>query len=84
MTAYSRMTLEQKKKVIARSTANVYKRNGKIIPQPCEVPGCTNKAQMHHPDYSKPLEVEWMCQQHHRGWHRILDGKFLKNEDGKV
>ena len=80
MRTYSELTEEEKKKVKARSMANVYVRRGKIIPQPCEVPGCTNKAQMHHPDYNKPLEVEWMCRQHHVGWHRILNGKFLKHE----
>ena len=37
--------------------------------QPCEV--CGNaKAQAHHDDYGKPLDVRWLCTTHHAEWHR--------------
>jgi hypothetical protein len=37
---------------------------GKIKRLPCEV--CGNpKSQGHHEDYSKPLEVRWLCANHH-------------------
>lgn len=39
--------------------------NGKIFKQPCEVCG-ESKAQAHHEDYSKPLEVRWLCTKHHK------------------
>jgi hypothetical protein len=42
---------------------------GEIKKLPCEVCG-SNKAQGHHPDYSKPLEVIWLCQAHHSAIHR--------------
>ena len=43
-------------------------RNGKLPKQPCEV--CGNpKAQKHHDDYSKPLEVRWLCVVHHNEHH---------------
>lgn len=36
--------------------------DGKIIkPQHCEKCGRIRKLQMHHADYSKPLEVRWLC-----------------------
>lgn len=28
-----------------------------------------SRVQAHHPDYSKPLEVEWLCAGHHRRAH---------------
>ena len=33
-------------------------RRGDVVRQPCQTSGCTRKAQAHHNDYSKPLEVE--------------------------
>lgn len=43
-------------------------RQGKIKRQPCEV--CNEpEAQGHHDDYSKPLEVRWLCARHHRENH---------------
>lgn len=33
--------------------------------QPCEVCG-TTPAQRHHDDYSKPLEIRWLCPVHHK------------------
>lgn len=42
-------------------------REGKLERQPCEV--CGARAQGHHPDYSKPLDVRWLCFLHHREEH---------------
>lgn len=44
-------------------------RDGRIKRQPCEVCGLA-KAQAHHDDYTKPLEVRWLCTTHHAEWHR--------------
>lgn len=38
---------------------------GVLIKQPCEIKGCTRTVQMHHDDYSKPLEITWLCRKHH-------------------
>jgi len=46
-------------------------RSGKLKPMPCEK--CGRKAQAHHEDYSKPLEVKWLCTFHHGERHRILN-----------
>lgn len=43
-------------------------RDGKVIPEPCEVCGRTD-VQGHHEDYSKPLDVIWLCPPHHAARH---------------
>jgi len=45
-------------------------RDGKLIKQPCEVCGSTTKVHGHHDDYSKPLDVRWLCPKHHAEWHK--------------
>ena len=44
-------------------------RNGTLKKLPCEVCG-VKKSEAHHADYSKPLEVKWLCRQHHAELHR--------------
>lgn len=45
-------------------------RSGKVKKQPCWV--CGEKAEAHHPDYSKPLDVVWLCTMHHRQTHALV------------
>lgn len=51
----------------AQNAVNNAIRDGKLVRQPCQV--CGRKAHAHHPDYSKPLEVEWLCPLHHSREH---------------
>ncbi len=53
----------------AHTMANNAIRDGRAIRGPCEVEGCERKAEAHHEDYSKPLEVRWLCRKHHREEH---------------
>ena len=39
-------------------------RNGNIVRESCKI--CGNpKSEVHHEDYSKPLEIVWLCKKHH-------------------
>lgn len=53
----------------ARAYANVYKGRGKLVQQPCEVCASKVNIQMHHENYSKPLEVNWLCVECHTDLH---------------
>ena len=44
-------------------------RDGKLIKQPCEVCNTTHSVEAHHDDYSKPLDVRWLCTRHHAEHH---------------
>jgi len=47
-------------------------REGKLKQIPCVV--CRNpKSEAHHEDYSKPLDVIWLCRRCHRAWHYLLE-----------
>ena len=42
--------------------------SGALTKEPCQVCGAI-KTEGHHPDYSKALEVIWLCRHHHRLLH---------------
>jgi hypothetical protein len=52
----------------ARYTVSNAIRDGRMERQPCEICGAPD-AQTHHDDYSKPLDVRWLCFVHHRELH---------------
>lgn len=58
----------RQKKQIARAIANVAVKRGKLPKQPCRDCGAP-KAEKHHPDYAKPLEVIWLCRDCHMAEH---------------
>lgn len=61
---------EVRRRMLARVKARQTVRRGKLARQPCEVCGAA-KAEAHHDDYSKPLNVRWLCRLHHLELHRL-------------
>ncbi len=71
------MNPEQRNK--AYSIVYIATRNGTLVKQPCEHCLEVNwKSEAHHEDYSKPLEVIWLCKLHHRLKHKQI--KFHSTE----
>ena len=59
-------------RVKATATVNNALRAGKIEkPSYCCVDSsdCSGRIEGHHPDYSRPMCVVWLCQKHHREYH---------------
>jgi hypothetical protein len=55
----------------ARELVHRALKKNKIIKLPCEICG-DSKSFAHHNDYSKPLEVIWLCKKHHNDIHQVL------------
>ena len=49
-------------------------RSKKLIKTPCVVCG-NSRSEAHHEDYSKPLEVIWLCRTHHAERHRQYESR---------
>lgn len=54
----------------ARRILQSHVRSGHIVPLPCLV--CGESAEAHHPDYSSPLDVVWLCRIHHKQTHAMV------------
>lgn len=73
--AYDRMRGEARgtpldeAKLSARDKVRVAIRNGSLVRKPCEVCG-EPRTHAHHEDYSRPLDVRWLCPVHHGLEHR--------------
>ncbi len=52
-----------------RSITNNAIVSGILVRQPCEVCGTIDRIEAHHDDYTKPLEVRWLCKRHHDEHH---------------
>lgn len=61
-------TPEGHMKAIARSRLHNAVLYGKIERKPCEVCG-DERVHGHHDDYTRPLEVRWLCRKHHIDLH---------------
>jgi transketolase len=66
---------ENREKRRAHYAVQAALRNGTLVrPATCLSEGCDRTPHAHHADYSKPLEVEWLCARHHYKLHREQRG----------
>lgn len=78
MTTYNKEWRKRNpEKVRAHTAINNAIRYGKIKRKPCEECG-KEKSHAHHEDYSKVLDVKWLCSQCHK------DAHFPQKKKGKV
>lgn len=65
----------------SRAMATLQKavKSGSIKRLPCERCGTTNMVQGHHEDYSKPLDVMWLCPIHHAERHKEIRNEQMAN-----
>ena len=70
MVQYNPGTKEER----AKSGSAVFKaiREGLLTRGPCAECGTTARVHGHHPDYSRPTEVVWLCSKHHAEEHARL------------
>lgn len=81
--AYGDLPAAERRKANVRSHANLAQQRGQLSPQPCAKCGGT-PAEKHHPDYAKPLEVEWLCRKCHRKLHREARGTRVPRRTQEV
>lgn len=63
------LNAEQRRKANARAYLHVYVKRGKVAKLPCAWCGACTELEAHHHDYSRPLEVVWLCRGHHLAVH---------------
>ncbi len=69
--AVKKWEAKNREKVKIHRKINNLIRDKKLERKPCIVCG-DKKSDAHHPDYSKPLEVMWLCRLHHKAEHSRL------------
>lgn len=79
----NRKTYEKhKEKWIARAKARYAIKTGKLVrPDRCEVCELKKPPQGHHEDYSKPLEVIWLCSGCHADAHKEMGTGYGRTKE---
>lgn len=75
---YRRENIE---KVRAHWRVSYEVKSGRMKRMPCSICGSEQRISAHHDDYSKPLDVTWLCPDHHRKRHMELDPLFGRKKD---
>lgn len=58
-----------RKKIDARIKVSIEIKLKKLVKLPCIICNSVEKVQAHHEDYSKPLDITWLCHEHHMKRH---------------
>jgi hypothetical protein len=58
-------------KAAAHTAVSNAVRSGKLVKSPCAFCGAAERVEAHHHDYSKPLDVTWLCKPCHRRFHAL-------------
>ena len=74
--AYLHQKAKHPERVAARQALGVAVRKGQILKRPCERCGA-KKVHGHHPDYSRPLDVVWLCPDCHRKEHEAMKNRQI-------
>jgi len=75
LTASEKKRRHFEKHPIRSAAMKIYKyaiKRGTLVRGPCTVCGATENIDGHHTDYTKPLDVVWLCKPHHREAHRQM------------
>jgi hypothetical protein len=67
----ARSIAKHRHKQVTRNQTYALVKAGKLVKKPCKVCGAA-RSEAHHPDYSDPMVVVWLCRQHHADEHRRL------------
>jgi hypothetical protein len=70
----ARQRADNRKKIEARKAVFHAINDGTLVKWPvCAIPECEcTKVEAHHADYDAPLDVVWLCRDHHRMCHKEL------------
>ena len=66
-----RQKASAKEKAAAHYEVKKALKDGRLTRQPCEVSGSLESI-AHHPDYSKKIDVRWLCRSEHQLEHARL------------
>ena len=64
-------------KTRARSAVYRATRSGTLVRKPCERCGCET-SEAHHEDYTRPLDVIWLCRMHHEQADKAMEMALKK------
>jgi len=69
--AFERFRKEHPEKNAAHIAVGNAVRDGRLKKLPCAFCGTPEPVEAHHHDYSKPLDVTWLCKPCHRRFHAL-------------